>query len=520
MKINNYVIAFTLAFLVGSAIKAQDTTAFRYASGITGTALKNHLSVLASDSLEGRETAEPGMVKAANYVASQFSAMGLTPVNTNYFQTVPLVNYVNAKALFKMTGNELVPGTDYFISDAPALSTLKKSEFIFAGYGIVDSLSGWNDYQNLDVSGKIVVILDGEPVDKSGNSLITNTKEKSKWYQDRNRKIQLLKVKKPEAVIFISSEYKKYYERYQRRLEHGRLGLDTIINTAAIPVLFVSRETADRIISKTLSLTTFEKQIAKKKKPVPVVINAPVEIQIALDKISCTNVMGYVEGNSLKDEVIIISAHLDHLGKRGDKIYYGADDDGTGCSSILEMSAAFAKAKRDGEGPERSILFVTFTAEEKGLLGSEYYTLNPVFPLDKTVANLNIDMIGRVDTVARASEKYTYLIGSDKLSKQLHTINESVNGSCCKLQLDYKYNDPSDNLRLYYRSDHYNFAKNNIPVIFYFTGLHEDYHKPTDTIDKIDFDKTAAIARLVFNTAWELANRKDRIVVDVVNEFK
>ncbi len=520
MKLKNYFVSIIISFFLSSAINAQDTAAFRYASCITGSSLNKHLSVLASDSLEGRETAEPGMIKAANYVASQFATMGLTPVNNTYFQTVPLINFVNAKASLKIAGKELTTDSDFFIADAPVLTSLNESEIFFAGYGIVDTLSGWKDYQTLDVSGKVVVIMDGEPIDKNGNSLITKSQEKSGWNNDRNRKIQLLKATNPKAIIFVSLDYKKVYERFKRRLEHGRLELDTEQNSKTIPVIYVSRETAGKLLEQSTSINTIEKNIARKKKPNTFTVKTPLEINIALEKTSCTNVLGFVEGNSLKDEVIIISAHLDHLGKRGDKIYYGADDDGTGCSSILEIASAFATAKNEGVGPERSILFVTFTAEEKGLLGSEYYTMNPVFPLDKTVANLNIDMIGRVDTIARPSEKYTYLIGSDKLSKQLHTINETVNGSCCQLQLDYKYNDPSDKLKLYYRSDHYNFAKNNIPVIFYFTGLHEDYHKPTDTIDKIDFDKTAAIARLVFNTAWELANRKDRIIVDVVNDFK
>lgn len=145
---------------------------------------------------------------------------------------------------------------------------------------------------------------------------------------------------------------------------------------------------------------------------------------------------------------------------------------------------------------------------------------NPVFPLEKTVANLNIDMIGRLDSSHASNPDYTYIIGSDKLSTQLHRINEDANKFCCNLDLDYKYNDPSDKMKLYYRSDHYNFAKNKIPVIFYFTGIHDDYHKPTDTIDKIDFDKTSKIAKLVFNTAWQLANQSERIVVDVENDFK
>lgn len=358
-------------------------------------------------------------------------------------------------------------------------------------------------------------------MDKKGNSLITKSKIISTWSSDRSRKIQLAKSKNPKAILFIISDYKKVYERFSKRMESGRLELDTKEFMKKIPLIYMARPAADVLLASTgKAVGEYEKIISKKKKPVAVPATVKVELSVSFEKISCTNVLGYVEGSDLKEEVIIISAHLDHLGKRGDKIYYGADDDGSGSSSIITMADAFAKAKREGKGPRRSILFIAFTGEEKGLLGSEYYTLNPVFPLDKTVANLNIDMIGRVDTVSRPTKNYTYLIGSDKLSTQLHTINEAANGSCCQLELDYKYNDPADKQRLYYRSDHYNFAKNNIPVIFYFTGLHDDYHKPTDTIDKIDFDKTAGIAKLVFSTAWELANRNERIVVDVVNDFK
>jgi Zn-dependent M28 family amino/carboxypeptidase len=160
-------------------------------------------------------------------------------------------------------------------------------------------------------------------------------------------------------------------------------------------------------------------------------------------------VLGYVEGSDLKEELIVISAHLDHLGKRDDKIFYGADDDGSGCATIINMSEVFMKAKTEGKGPRRSILFITFSGEEKGLLGSEYYVNNPIFPLEKTVANLNIDMIGRVDEVQRNTNKYTYIIGSDKLSTDLHRISEEANRFCCQLHFDYKYNDPADKLKLY-----------------------------------------------------------------------
>ena len=222
------------------------------------------------------------------------------------------------------------------------------------------------------------------------------------------------------------------------------------------------------------------------------------------------NVLGFIEGSDLKEELIIITAHYDHLGKHDSLIFNGADDDASGVAGAMEIAEAFKLAKKDGKGPRRSILIMPVSGEEKGLLGSKYYTDNPVYPLNNTIANLNIDMIGRLDDW-HSTGNYVYLIGSDRLSYDLHNINEEVNTKYTKLDLDYKYNDEEDPNRYYYRSDHYNFAKNNIPVIFYFNGVHEDYHKPSDTIEKLDFSKIKTISKLVFLTAWELANREEKI---------
>ncbi|MGY8987233.1 MAG: M28 family metallopeptidase [Flavobacteriales bacterium] len=227
------------------------------------------------------------------------------------------------------------------------------------------------------------------------------------------------------------------------------------------------------------------------------------------------NVLAYIEGTDLKDELIIITAHYDHLGKHEEKTFNGADDDGSGTVAAMEIAEAFMLAKKEGNGPRRSILVMCVSGEEKGLLGSKYYTDNPIYPLENTVANLNIDMIGRVDDWHKNGD-YIYLIGADRLSQELHDISERVNEEFIGLELDYTFNEEDDPNRYYYRSDHYNFAKNNIPVIFYFNGVHEDYHKVTDTIEKIDFEKIKIITRLVFLTAWELANREERIVVDEV----
>ena len=230
-------------------------------------------------------------------------------------------------------------------------------------------------------------------------------------------------------------------------------------------------------------------------------------------KIKGENVLGYIEGTDLKDELIIITAHYDHLGKHDSLIFNGADDDASGTSGVLEIAEAFMLAKKEGKGPRRSVLIMPVSGEEKGLLGSKYYTDNPIYPLDKTIANLNIDMIGRVGDF-KDNPNYVYLIGSDMLSQDLHNISEEVNKKYIGLELDYTFNKKNDPNRYYYRSDHYNFAKNNIPVIFYFNGIHEDYHKPTDTIEKINFNKIEKITKFIFLTAWELANREERIVVN------
>lgn len=226
------------------------------------------------------------------------------------------------------------------------------------------------------------------------------------------------------------------------------------------------------------------------------------------------NVLAYIEGSEKSEEIIVISAHLDHVGVEKGAIYNGADDDGSGTVAILEIAEAFQRAQMEGNGPKRSILFLHVTGEEKGLLGSRYYTENPIFPLANTIANLNIDMIGRIDERHLENPNYIYLIGSDKLSSELHVISEETNKKYIQMDLDYKYNDDNDPNRFYYRSDHYNFAKVNIPIIFYFNGTHKDYHRPTDTPDKINYELLESRTRLIFHTAWELANREDRIIAD------
>jgi len=226
------------------------------------------------------------------------------------------------------------------------------------------------------------------------------------------------------------------------------------------------------------------------------------------------NVVAFIEGSEKPEEIIVISAHYDHLGMTDEDIFNGADDNGSGTVALMKIAETFQNAKENGNGPKRSILFLHFTGEEKGLLGSKYYVKHPIFPLANTVTDLNIDMIGRVDDAHENNPDFVYLIGADKLSTELHEISEEINKKFTNLTLDYTYNDDDDPNRFYYRSDHYNFAKNNIPIIFYFNGTHQDYHKPSDTPDKINYEILTKRIQLVFFTAWELANRENRIVVD------
>jgi Zn-dependent M28 family amino/carboxypeptidase len=230
-----------------------------------------------------------------------------------------------------------------------------------------------------------------------------------------------------------------------------------------------------------------------------------------------SNVIGVLPGTDKKDEYVFVTGHYDHLGKKDSVIYYGADDDGSGTTSVLEIAETFVKAKEKGFAPRRTMVFMTVSGEEKGLWGSDYYTSHPVFSLDSTSVDLNIDMVGRIDPERKYgdSTNYVYTIGEDKLSSDLQPITDSINNKFTHLELDRKYNDLKDPNRFYYRSDHYNFAKHGVPIIFYFNGTHADYHKPTDTVDKINFDLMAKRVKLVFYTAWAIANRDNMLKRDM-----
>ena len=379
-----------------------------------------------------------------------------------------------------------------------------------------------------DLNGKVVLIAGrGEPV-KNGVSIISRSSEVSDWSTTRAKRIANLQSRKPALILAVNPELAEGLRQAGKHLAEPSISLkdeNPVKQAVEADVIQLTPESANIFLKKTgKTYNQLLAAISATGKPASVSFKADLETSYGIETrdVKAANVLGYLEGSDLKEELLVVSAHYDHVGLNPDgpdKVFNGADDDGSGTTAILEMARVFSKAKQEGKGPRRSILFLAVVGEEKGLLGSEWYSEHPVFPLKNTVTNLNIDMIGRVDPAHKDIPDYIYLIGSDKLSTQLHAISENANATYTKLKIDYKYNDPNDPERIYYRSDHYNFAKHGIPIIFYFNGVHEDYHKVSDEIEKIDFPLLTKRAQLVFYTAWDIVNRDSRPVVDVANDM-
>lgn len=495
-----------------SLFSQKDTTAIRYSKVITAAEMKTRLTIIASDAFEGRETGKKGQKLAADYIQSQFKSFGIPPYkDSTYFQTYPLNMMMPVLMDISVNDKKFISNQDYFSFPGLNEQKIDSKKVLFLGYGIDEA--NYNDYKDADVKGKTIMILSGEPLDKDGNFIVSGSKNPSLWSTYGKAKTEKAKEAGVGVLLIVVDDISKSIADNKHKLESPSLKLD--IDKNEMPIIFISKEMANAILKK----TTTEKSIAKiSKSGKPLKIKAKTNIVIdvknSVQKIEAENVLAYVEGTDLKDELVVITAHYDHLGIDGNKVFNGADDDGSGTVAVIQLAQTFAKAKKEGHGPRRSMLFMTVSGEEKGLLGSSYYTSNPVFPLKNTVCDLNIDMIGRQDEKHKNNPDYIYLIGSDKLSSQLHNISEQANKTYSNLELDYTYNDEKDKNRFYYRSDHYNFAKKGIPVIFYFNGVHADYHKETDEVEKINFEKMEKITKLVFFTAWELANRDARIVVD------
>lgn len=505
----NKLLLLCLPFAATIAIaQKNDEAAAKFANCITQQGLKEKLTIIASAEMEGRETATPGQKKAAAYIEDQFKKFGLKPGNgDSYQQYYPVFQDELTEKKLKVNGKIFEWDKDYSFS----LNTISNTDAVyknavFAGYGIFDSAKNSNDYAGLDVKGKIVIVLDGSATETTapmGGGRFNRSP--SSAFAKMNA------VRKAGAIgLFVVS---KNFPRAVATTTKGNMYLKRNDGNGFL-MATISEEVASALLGRTSKLNTAQlKEINKG--------NYFSEIKIVAAKttneLQSSNVLGIIPGTDKKEEYVFLTGHYDHLGKRDTVIFYGADDDGSGTTSVLQMAEAFSAAAKKGYKPRRTIVFMTVSGEEKGLLGSEYYSEHPIYPLDKTTVDLNTDMDGRIDTERKTGDtlNYIYVIGHDKLSSDLPVINEGANNKYTKLTLDYKFDDPNDINKIYYRSDHYNFARKGVPILFFYDGmLKADYHKPTDTVDKINFELMEKRVKLVFYTAWEIANRDNMLKRD------
>ena len=478
---------------------------------INASDLKAHLTIIASDSLEGRETSYPGQKKAANYIADIFKSLNLKAIGDNgtYFQHFDVeVTRVDPKTKI-VTDVEGVKknfawGTD-FISEG-AKDTTVSGPVAFVGFTDTEL----DSTAKAKLAGRVVFVFIGKKSFASDTSKAGTLRRLFAIRRDAGAAATLM-----IPDIEGPATFQKAQEMTSSwGSDKGSMKMkDTTFQIRQQFVRFlVSPELATSVLKLSgKSLKQLRSEALRDEPFTPIFIdNATVIIDSkSIHETKQTeNVLGFLPGSDpdLKSQVVIFTAHYDHLGvNRNGDIYHGADDDGSGTVTILELAKAFAT---NPIKPKRSLLFMTVTGEEKGLFGSKYYTSNPIIPLDKTIADLNMDMIGRIDTTHEASKdtNYIYVIGSDKISLELDSLLRIANKETENIGLDYTFNGENDPERFYYRSDHYNFAKNGVPIVFFFDGVHRDYHKPTDTVDKILFEKIAKMGRLVYDLGWRLAN--------------
>ncbi|MEO8713282.1 MAG: M28 family peptidase, partial [Parafilimonas sp.] len=421
-------------------VSAQDKTAEKFAATITPENLKAKLTVIAGADMEGRETATRGQRKAAAYIEAYFKKLKLLPGDSSHYQmTFPVYQDSLGSASFSVNGENYELGQDFSNggSAIPA-GSFAISNIVFAGKGIKDSAH--NDYNDLDIKNKWVMITVSSSEEKNRRLLF--------------QRMGLAMRSDASGLLIVSDDFPKKNIATKSRMYNA-------MPEKQFPVLFISQKIADNILDTALDENTAH-----------TLYNTSAEINFnkKINYLQSTDVIGVLPGTDKKDEYVFITAHYDHLGMQDSVIYYGADDDGSGTTSVLQIAEAFAAARDKGYKPRRTIVFMTVSGEEKGLWGSEYYTDHPVFSLDSTSVDLNIDMIGRIDPSRNYgdSTNYVYTIGEDKLSSDLLPISDSINNTYSHLELDRKFNDPNDPNRFYYRSDHYNFASKGVPIIFYF----------------------------------------------------
>lgn len=504
----------------------------RGADTITAAQMKDYLSFIASDSMEGRDTPSRGLDLTAQFLALNLSRWGLKPAGDDgsYFQKIALSKGSIDKAETRVQLNEqpLTLGDDYI--PLPRNGELAGS-LVFAGTGWFVKSKNIDSYQGIDAKGKIAIIFslpDGLPRGVTRADLAGKRGED--WmdppeYARKQGAIGLVMIPDFQFLANWSRNWTRLADRGTTAVQKFQAG-----GTPPLPGIIVSPRIANSLFQgEKQNATSLFESIYGGQSPAPFALNAEKRLSITVknksDALTTQNVIAVFAGSDpiLKNEYVALGAHYDHVGVgapvNGDAIYNGADDDGSGTTALLAIAEALAKAKTR---PKRSVLFVWHAGEEKGLWGSRYFTEYPTIPLERIVTQINLDMIGRSkkegDTNPRnrglSGATEVFVIGSKMMSTELGELTETVNKQYLSLTYDYRYDDPTDPNRFFFRSDHINYARKGIPIVFFFDGEHEDYHRPSDSPDKIDYQKMEKITRTIYMTLWEIANRPTRPKVD------
>ena len=498
---------------------------------ITANQLRDYLTLVASDEMEGRDTPSRGLDATAKYIASQLSRWGLKPAGDNgtYFQRITLrrekVDPAQTRA--ELDGQSFSYGDDFITNNVVATNI--SGPLVYVSHAWMLKSKNIDALKDIDVKDKVAVLVDnGLPKD------VTRQELTGKQGEDWDFPVPLLRKRGVKAIVIVPNfnTLANWQLRRQFSIERGNIMVERFQtdNSQNVPYIWPSPRLLNALFQGEKQAAGLLFNRATANDPVEAFALKPekrfsLTIGLKSEPASTQNVVAVLEGGNpaLKNEYVAISAHYDHVGVgmpvNGDAIYNGADDDGSGTVAVLAMAEAFARGPR----PKRSILFIWHAGEEKGLWGSRYFTEYPTIPLNQIVADLNIDMIGRTKTendkpanqpLPKPGE--IFLLGPKMMSTELMEISESVNKSYLNLRLDYRYDDIKHPDNFFFRSDHYNYARKGIPVIFYLDGEHEDYHRPSDTADKIDYQNMEKISRTIYATAWELANRANRPRVDKI----
>jgi len=479
-------------------------------------AIKKDLAELTSDKFRGRGTGDSGYYWAANYVATQLHELGFHSFNTDqmpavkpedFFHQVPMVKEKLISVSLQVGKKNWKYGKDFYTNRAFPVDELNSDSIYFIQADKLEGLS------NAQLNNKVLVVW-RKKAEKGKRALST---------REISRNLNRFK---PRAILIVDADFPakpglitQAMAEENIRIDFSREREDGVSPTTGrmVPMFVVAEKSAKKMwqaagLNWKKSWANVDQSMGNKVFAAAFPLKAKAEVvSINFD---APNVVGFLPGKKVQNEYIVISAHLDHLGVHDGKTFYGADDNGSGSAALLEMSRMLLAYRDQGMMADKTIVFLWLTGEEHGLLGSQYFTSFPPVEIEAFKANLNVDMIGRVDKAHQHDSNYVYLIGSDRLSSDLHRKSEEVNANCCAISLDYTFNDPNDRNRFYERSDHYNFAKYGIPVIFYFSGVHEDYHKATDTADKLDYNRIARITHLIFQTALELGNMEEPLLID------